>query len=115
MSGLSARAGRNLVAGLLLLATVAFAIGIAIERAEEGEEGHAEETLLVVELKSTPLVIVGLVASLALVGAVWRFGERRWPLGLTAIFCLGFAVLDGIEASRKWATRRPSPSLRSAR
>lgn len=102
MSSLSSRAGRNLVAGLLLLATAAFAIGIAIEKAEEGESGHVEETLLRVELESTPLVLTGLIASLVLVGSVWRYGERRWLLGLTALFCLGFAVLDGIEASRKW-------------
>ena len=33
---------------------------------------------------------------------LWWFGDRRWVLGLVALFCLGFAVLDGIEVSRKW-------------
>lgn len=91
-----------LAAALLLAATVAFGIGIAIEKAEEGESGHAQETLLGIELESTPLVLTGRIASLVLVVAVWRFGQRRRLLGLTALFCLGFAVLDGTEASRKW-------------
>lgn len=91
-----------LVVALLLGATVAFGIGIAVEKAEEGEAGHTEETLLGIELESTPLVLAGVIASLILGFALWRYGRRRWLLGLTAIFCLGFAVLDGIEASRKW-------------
>ena len=35
-------------------------------------------------------------------GAVWWLGDRRWVLALVAAFCLGFAVLDGIEVTRKW-------------
>lgn len=102
MSGLSARAGRRLTAALLLLATLAFGIGIAIEKAEEGEAGHAEEGLLGIELESTPLVIAGIVVSMVLALALWRSARRIWMLELTALFCLGFAVLDGIEVSRKW-------------
>lgn len=126
MSALAGRRRRLLVVALLLLATAAFGIGVAIEKAEEGEhsepaavvpseggevgvaeavsaqEGHEEETTLGVELESTPLVILGFVASLLVAGAVWRLGDRRVVLALAAAFCLGFAILDGVEVARKW-------------
>lgn len=127
MRPLTGRMGRLLVVALLLLATAAFGVGVAIEKAEEGEhsepaavvrseggeagteaeaasaeEGHEEETLLAVELESTPLVILGFLASLLVAGAVWRLGDRRVVLGLAAAFCLGFAILDGVEVARKW-------------
>ncbi len=128
MSGLSGRTGRLLVVVLLLLATAAFGIGVAIEKSEEGDhaepaaaahdeagedagaasaeatpaEEDEEETIFGIEAESTPLVIVGLVLSLVVAGAVWLFGRWRWMLAVSALFCLAFAILDGIEASRKW-------------
>jgi hypothetical protein len=119
---LTRRGAGALAALLLLLATVAFGIGIGIEKAEEGEhsesaaieqpqgdgtpaeaaapeEGHEEE-ILGIEVESTPLVVTGVVVSLLLALALWRL-PRRAVLALGALFCLAFAVLDGIEVSRK--------------
>ncbi|MGD9570479.1 MAG: hypothetical protein AB7V62_01170 [Thermoleophilia bacterium] len=98
---------RSLALALLLLATLAFAIGVGIEKAEAGEHsgasgGHAEETLLGVETESTPLIVAGIVLSLIVALAVWRFGRRVDVLVAASAFCLGFAVLDGIEMARKW-------------
>jgi hypothetical protein len=112
---------------LLLLATLAFGIGVAIEKSEEGEHHGApaatspeaeqsaegagadevgerteEETIFGVEAESTPLIVLGLVASLVAAAALWWLGDRRWVLGLVALFCLGFAVMDAIEVGRKW-------------
>jgi hypothetical protein len=108
VSAVSARSARVLAVILLLLATLAFGIGIAIEKSEEGEHSGAagvvqsEETILGIEAESTPLIVLGLAASLVAAAGLWWFGDRRWVLGLVALFCLGFAVLDGIEVSRKW-------------
>jgi hypothetical protein len=77
-----------------------FGIGIAIEKAEEGEQAHEAEEILGIEVESTPLVVTGVVVSLLIAAALWRL-RRRWVLGLGALFCLAFAVLDGIEVSRK--------------
>ena len=130
MTRLSGRPGRALVAALLLAATIVFAIGISIEKSEEGEHSepaaahsesgersgaseaaesseatepaHAdEETILGIDAELTPIIVVGIVASLLLAGAAWRYGNRREVLVVVAIFCVGFAVLDSIEASRK--------------
>lgn len=116
VSTASGRSARVLAVILLLLATLAFGIGIAIEKSEEGEhseaagvasqvatgESNEEETVLGIEAESTPLIVLGLVASLIAAAGLWWFGDRRWVLGLVALFCFGFAVLDGIEMSRKW-------------
>jgi hypothetical protein len=97
------RAGR-VAAVLLLLATIAFGIGIAIEKAEEGEGGaaHAEETLLGIEVESPAIIALGLVLSLVAIAAVLRAPERPWVVEAVAVFCAGFAVLDAIEVGRKW-------------
>jgi len=97
------RAGR-VAAALLLLATIAFGIGIAIEKAEEREDGaaHAEETVLGIEVESWPVIALGLVLSLIAIAAVLRAPERPWVLEAVAVFCAGFAVLDAIEVGRKW-------------
>lgn len=125
---LAIRTAGALAALLLVLATIAFGVGIGIERAEEGEnaepaaieqplvdgaggepsglpgevagEGHEEEEILGIEFESTPLVVTGVVASLLLALALWRL-PRRWVLALGALFCAAFAVLDGIGVSRK--------------
>lgn len=140
------RAGR-IAALLLLLATVAFAIGIAIEKAEEGEGGsahattaieqagqtgaesaegseeheaaeaeaeaeageaaetgseHGEETLLGIDVESTPLIVLGVVLSLSAIAALLLASEKTWVLAIVAAFCAGFAVLDVLEVGRKW-------------
>lgn len=134
MRAISERTGRLVIVILLLLllATVAFGIGVAVEKSEAGEhsgpvaaahseageesgaegapaseeapsaeDAHADETLLGVSMESTLLVVVGIAISLLAAAAVWLFGERRRVLEVVALFCLGFAVLDAIEAGRK--------------
>lgn len=113
------RAGA-LAALFLLLATIAFGIGIGIEKVEEGEHGeptaveqpqdaanepaaeeaHAEEELFGIDLEATPLVITGAALALLLMLALWRLSTPP-VLAIAVLFCLGWAVLDGIEASRK--------------
>lgn len=70
--------------------------------ASEGEEGHVEEggaeaeegKLLGVDLESTPVVILAVVASLGLAVAVWiAFGSTA-VLGLTAAAMGVFAAID---------------------
>lgn len=73
-----------------------------VAEAAGADEGHKSETLFGIETESTPLVILGVALSLVAAGAAWWLGDRRWVLALVALFCLGFAVLDGIEAGRKW-------------
>jgi hypothetical protein len=96
-------AGRA-AAVLLLLATVAFGTGVAIEKAEEGEAGagHAEETMFGIDIESAPVIALGIVLSLVVVAAILRAPEARWVLETAAVFCVGFAVLDVVEVGRKW-------------
>jgi hypothetical protein len=97
------RAGRA-AAVPLLLATVAFGIGVAIEKAEEGEAGpgHAEETTFGIDIESAPVIALGLVLSLVVVAAILRAPRTRWALEAAAVFCVGFALLDAVEVGRKW-------------
>jgi hypothetical protein len=114
--------GRALLVLLIVLATAGFAIGIAVEKStaeephadetavseegghEEGEaaeEGGAEaassETVLGLNLESTPLVIAAVVGSLVLAGAVWVRPRWRPLLVVVALTMLAFAVLDVAE------------------
>jgi hypothetical protein len=108
---------RNRVLALLIVvATAAFAIGVAIESDEgseapeahveaaesEGEaaeagataESDSEDELLGVDAESTPLVVAAVVASLALAAAVWLRPDLELLLTLVAAAMLAFAVLD---------------------
>lgn len=107
---------------LVVLATAGFAVGIAIERAtaeghadetathdeaieggheEGGEEATAEptgaETVLGLNLESTPLVVAAVVGSLLLAGAVRARPRLRPLLAVAALAMLAFAVLDVAE------------------
>jgi hypothetical protein len=120
----------GLFALLMLLSTAAFVIGVTVEKNqgdshsavepghsdegtaahEEAEGAHSEvgggassegsESLLGVDLESTPIVILGALMSLALIGAVVRW-PRREVLAVAVLFCLGFAALDGRELAHK--------------
>ena len=118
---------------LLLLATVVFGVGIAIEKAEqkeeeptraattiqrtdameagseaaehgEGETGseHSEETLLGIDVESTPVIVFGIVVSLVVIAALLFLAQRPWILEAAALFVLVFGVLDLVEVGRKW-------------
>lgn len=94
---------RRLWPALLLLgATVLFATGISIEKAEEGEHGSGhEETILGIEPESTPLVMLAVVASLLLVVALWRRPGSPAVMWVAVVFCAGFAVMDVLEVAHK--------------
>lgn len=110
----------------IVLATAGFALGIAVERAtvaephtetathdEASEEGHevgggeaapeatSDETVLGLNLESTPLVVAAVVGSLLLAGAVWVWPRSRPLLVVVALAMLAFAVLDIAEVAHQ--------------
>ena len=118
----------GLFALLMLLATAAFVIGVTVEKnqgdshsvvepshSEEGSAEHEEaehgdgadeasseesESLLGIDVESTPIVILGALLSLALIAAAVRW-PRREVLAVAVVFCIGFAVLDGRELAHQ--------------
>lgn len=66
----------------------------ATESGEANEEGAEDETLLGIDLESTPLIVAAVVASLALAGGAWARPDSRALLTLIGIAMLAFAVLD---------------------
>jgi hypothetical protein len=114
-----ARAPRHLLAVLLAVATILFAVGASAERSatdehaeaaptttaraeaetEEGAPGgaHAEagERLLGIDLESTPLIALAVLTGLALSAvAASRIGRRREFLAAVAVVALAWAALD---------------------
>ena len=112
---------------LTLLATAAFVIGVGLERSSthpetatehvetgEGSEAHEEgdegrpadesggetETIAGVDVESTPVVVLGVMGSLVLAGAVLRW-PRREVFAVAALLCVAFAVLDGRELAHQ--------------
>jgi len=115
---------RRLLVSLIVLSTVAFAVGAIVEHssgepahseggeavegsgeAGEGggevapvskgsEEPNGEETLFGNDPESTPLVVLAIVASLLLAAGCWFRPEWRWLLVVTAFAMAAFAVLD---------------------
>lgn len=113
-------ASNRWLALLIVVATALFAIGVSVEKSdshtessepahvegvsEEGEEteasqvsdeeGEESETLLGVDLESTPLVVVAVIASLGLALGAWIRPDSQSLLALIVIAMLAFAVLD---------------------
>jgi hypothetical protein len=116
-------AGNRLLAVLIVAATVAFAIGVSIERSQESGETSAEtahvegggaegvspegvssdvqahsdsssETLLGINPESIPLLIVAIVVSLTLAVGVWCRPDLSILLIVVALAMLAFAGLD---------------------
>jgi hypothetical protein len=115
---------RKLLVSLIVLSTVAFAVGAIVEHssgepahdqgggavegsgeAGEGggevapvskgsEEPNGEETLFGTDPESTPLIVLAIVASLLLAAGCWFRPEWRWMLVVTAFAMAAFAVLD---------------------
>jgi hypothetical protein len=100
---------------LITVATVLFAIGVSIEKpdahtesaevahaegeAAEGEtaaaeDGDGEEALLGIDLESTPLVVLAVIASFALAAGAWARSDSHAVLTLIGVAMLAFAVLD---------------------
>jgi hypothetical protein len=108
---------RRLLVSLIVLSTVAFAVGAIVEHSsrepaaegsgteapahdevapvsEGSEEPNGEETLLGTDPESTPLVVLAIVASLLLAAGCWFRPEWRWVLAVTAFAMAALAVLD---------------------
>ena len=111
---------RWLLGALLIAAAALFAIGVAregdshseksvstesAEHNESGEEaGHAAtespETVLGLNLESTPLAIGAVLASVALAVATWRTNHKLVLLA-AGLFAIAFAVLDIAELAHQ--------------
>jgi hypothetical protein len=115
-------ARNQLLASLIVVATAAFAIGVAIERSdrhsESGEphveaaasEGEAaepegasegEDEVLGIDAESTPLVVVAVVGSLGLAAAAWMRPDVELLVALIAAAMVAFAVLDIREVAHQ--------------
>lgn len=111
---------------IMLVATAAFVIGVTIEKnqghsessveqahsgeasetheqaesVESGSQSETPETVGGIDIESTPIIVLGVAVSLALIGAV-----LKWPrpdvYAIAAVFCLGFALLDGTELAHQ--------------
>lgn len=116
---------------VMLLATAAFVIGLTIEKnqghsdsgIEQAHSGEAPETheraestapethgaeiqsneserVAGIDVESTPIIVLGVAVSLALVGAVLKW-PRPEMYAIAAVFCVGFALLDGSELAHQ--------------
>jgi di/tricarboxylate transporter len=127
---------------LILLATAGFVIGVAIEKSSgEGphtdepavheEGGHEEreatevgteapseressETILGLDVESTPLVVTAVALSLVLAGAVWVWPRSRPVLVIVIVAMLAFAVLDVAEVVHQLDTSRAGLAIMAA-
>jgi heme/copper-type cytochrome/quinol oxidase subunit 3 len=70
------------------------------ERTEQAEASEPSETILGINLESTPLVVLAVIISVALAAATWRT-DHRLILLVTAVFAVGFAALDVAEFSHQ--------------
>jgi hypothetical protein len=118
---------RWLIGALLIAAAALFAMGVGTEgghheesvasvESDEHNEGteyneetehdnHGEasepgETVFGINLESTPLVVLGVIVSVALAVATWRT-DYKAVLLVTALFAAAFAVLDVAELSHQ--------------
>jgi hypothetical protein len=111
------------LAVLIAVAAVLFAISVSAEKSDthsepavghiesaspEGEAGESaqvaesgqshdegeNETLLGVDLESTPLIVAAVIVSLALAGGAWARPDSRPLMALIGVAMLVFAVLD---------------------
>ena len=72
------------------------------EGSEDGEEGEEAETLLGIDVESTPLIVLAVLGSFGLAAAVWLRPDLAAILFLAAAAMLAFAVLDVREAAAKF-------------
>ena len=108
---------------VMLLATAAFVIGVTVEKNQghsessveqahsgEASESHeltegaearpGSETVAGIDVESTPITVLGVALSLALVGAVLKW-PRRETYAVAAVCCLAFALLDWRELAHQ--------------
>jgi hypothetical protein len=112
----------------ILLATIGFGFGAALEKAtpaatstqtssgeavgssEVGGESHAaaSETVLGINPESVPLIAAALVASLVLAVGIWLYWRRAVILWVAAGAMFAFAALDVIEVVHQLAVQHPA-------
>jgi hypothetical protein len=74
--------------------------GEPAEGAEPPSEESESETIVGIDVESTPIIVLGVAVSLTLVGAVLKW-PRREVYAVAAGFCLGFALLDWRELAHQ--------------
>ena len=119
--------GSALLVAVILLATIAFGVGAALEKATPssnapaihqkaagtpepgaaGETAGGGEAVLGINPEATPLLVAAVLASAALAAAVWLQGRRRAVLLLAAGTMAAFALLDVIELVHQVSERHP--------
>lgn len=112
----------------VLLATIAFGFGAALEKAtpaatstrtssgeaagstEAGGESQAAsgEMVLGINPESVPLIAAALVASLVMAGGIWLYWRRAAILWVAAGAMFAFAALDVIEVVHQLAVQHPA-------
>lgn len=116
----------------VLLATIAFGIGAALEKATPvgtpsatassqssgaeaagsaeaaGERAGTSETVLGINPESVPLIVAATVASLVLAGGTWLYWRRPAVLWLTAGAMAVFGGLDVVEIVHQLAVQHPT-------
>ncbi len=113
---------------VVLLATIAFGFGAALEKAtpaststqtsigeaagsnEAGGESHAVagETVLGINPESVPIIVAAVVASLTLVGGIWLYWRPAAVLWIAAGAMFAFGALDVIEVVHQLAVQHPT-------
>jgi hypothetical protein len=75
-------------------------VGESAEEGESADHGADERTILGVNPESPALIALGVLLSLILAGAVLH-SDATPILGAIAVFAIGFAALDLVEANRQ--------------
>ena len=114
---------RSALVALIVLATALFAVGVIAERSDadhhrvsesaeteaaeathdaDGGEVEGDETLLGVDLESTPLLALAVVAGLGLAAVcATEVGRRQRVLVAVAVIALAWAALDAREVAHQ--------------
>ena len=113
---------------VVLLATVAFGFGAALEKAtpattspqttsgevtgssEPGGESHgaAGESVLGINPESVPLIAAAVLSSLALAGGIWLYWRRAAVVWIVGGAMFAFGALDAIEVVHQLAVQHPT-------
>ena len=91
---------------MMILATGAFGIGAALEKATAPPA--IGEMVLGVNPESIPLIAAALVGSLALTGAVWLYWRRPIVGWLAGAAMAAFALLDLVEFVHQGSEQHPT-------
>jgi asparagine N-glycosylation enzyme membrane subunit Stt3 len=84
------------------------------EGSEAPSEGNSSETVLGLNVESTPLVVTAVLFSLVLAGAAWAWPRSRPLLVIVIAAMLAFAVLDIAEVVHQLDTSRAGLAILAA-